>query len=478
MLKVARQLPRIRTLNPITRGLRFAYLTGSTVNLVRPHEVARVTGGAGKVRNSLRMAGADGNGLVFGSGGLLGALNNSTVVCVGTFADGYRALYCERSAGNEIHKLETGRLLNGERIPGVQFTYRNSGGTLAFTYADVEFGSGPKLFAAIKTGGTHEVWTGLVGKVGASGDAYANVYFGGDSTFSDPSVLRTHGYDAQDPQQPLIGTSDLVLGWNRSLTIAELQQLRADPSQIFESATLPVFSVASAAPIALSGAATAVASAYGTLTSAIALAGAAQAIATGAGALSTSMPLSGAAVVRASAAGALSTAIPLAGAAQARATAAGALAGGGAALAGAAVVSASAAGALSTSIPLAGAARAEASASGALAGTATGLSGTARVTASATGALSTSIRLLGAASAVASAYGALTTGITLSGTALASTSATGALSTAPPKFDISKIHPSRISVFGGSGSRVAVFGSSGSRVAVFEGSGSRVSGFK
>jgi len=466
MLKVARQLPRIRTSNPITRGLRFAYLTGSTVNLVRPHEVARVTGGAGKVRNSLQMTGVDGNGLVFGSGGLLGPLNNSTVVCVGTFADGYRSLYCERSAGNEIYKLESGRLLNGGRIPGVQFTYRNSGGTLAFAYADVELGGGPKLFAAIKTGGFHEVWAGLVGRAGPN-DTYGTANFGGDSTFSDPSVLRTHGYDAQDPQQPLIGTSDLLLGWDRSLTVTELQQIRANPGQLFDFSSLPVFTASkSAAAITLSGSATAVASAYGALTSAIPLAGSAQASAVGAGTLATSIQLSSTAVARAAAAGDLSTSIALAGAAVASTVAVGALAGSGVTLVGTAVASASATGTLSTAIPLAGTARAEASASGALAGTTTGLSGTARVTASAAGALSTSIRLAGAAAAVASAYGSLATRITLGGAVAASAVAIGALSVGKPSapIDISKVSPSRIVVFEGSGSRIVVFEGSGKRM--------------
>jgi hypothetical protein len=255
--------------------------------------------------------------------------------------------------------------------------------------------------------------------------------------------------------------------WPTALTANELADVSAKPWQLFEAPPLPVFNTTAViAPVTLNGAATAVASAYGTLTSAIALAGAAQAIAIGAGSLSTSFPLSGKAVVRASAAGALSTAIPLAGAAQARAAAAGTLAGGGAARARAAQLSASAAGSLSTAIPLAGTARVEASASGTLAGTATGLIGAARATASATGALSTSIRLAGAAAAVASAYGVLGTKIMLGGSAVASATATGALSLGKPStpIDISKVSPSRIVPFDGSGSRIVVFQGSGKRM--------------
>lgn len=49
---------------------------------------------------------------------------------------------------------------------------------------------------------------------------------------------------------------------------------------------------------------------------------------------------------------------------------------------------------------------------------------------------------------------------------------------AAPAFDISKIHPSRLVVFEGSGSRITPFGGSGSRVTVHDGSGSRVTPFE
>jgi len=45
-------------------------------------------------------------------------------------------------------------------------------------------------------------------------------------------------------------------------------------------------------------------------------------------------------------------------------------------------------------------------------------------------------------------------------------------------FDVSKIHPSRVVIFGGSGSRVTPFSGSGSRVTPFEGTGSRITPFK
>jgi hypothetical protein len=57
---------------------------------------------------------------------------------------------------------------------------------------------------------------------------------------------------------------------------------------------------------------------------------------------------------------------------------------------------------------------------------------------------------------------------TLAGPALAATARTA------KALDISKVHFSRIVVFGGSGTRVVVFAGSGSRVVVFEGSGKRI----
>jgi|GEM_PF-3595591 len=71
-----------------------------------------------------------------------------------------------------------------------------------------------------------------------------------------------------------------------------------------------------------------------------------------------------------------------------------------------------------------------------------------------------------AATASLAVTGALS--LTLAGPALAATARTA------KALDISKVHSSRMVVFGGSGSRVVVFEGSGSRVVVFEGSGKRI----
>lgn len=79
-----------------------------------------------------------------------------------------------------------------------------------------------------------------------------------------------------------------------------------------------------------------------------------------------------------------------------------------------------------------------------------------------------------AASASLAVQGVLSS--TLAGPTLVAAVVTGEREHAP--FDISKIHPSRIVVFEGSGSRVTPFAGSGSRVTPFDGSGSRVTPFE
>jgi hypothetical protein len=159
--------------------------------------------------------------------------------------------------------------------------------------------------------------------------------------------------------------------------------------------------------------------------------------------------LAGAAVAGASVTGGLATSIKMRGAAGAVAAASGMLV---------------------TGIPLAGVALVQASAAGALATPSSGLSGIARGEAAASGALSTAIRLAGAGAARATGAGALTARITMAGAARTAASAVGTLGTAAPapKFDISKISPSRIVVFEGSGSRIVTFEGSGPRMRIAE----------
>jgi hypothetical protein len=197
----------------------------------------------------------------------------------------------------------------------------------------------------------------------------------------------------------------------RCLTSAEIDRLYADKHQV----------MAPPAPVQYARLATAAAPVDTSLT------GSAAAVATAWGTLSTAIPLAGAAAGAATASGALTTAIPLAGAAVAAASATGTLAGGGAAL-----------------------------------------SGTATVVASGTASLSTSIRLAASGAARASGAGVLSTAIALYGAGTVEATGTGSLSVTAPAtgIDISQVSPAHIAVFDGSGSRIAVFDGTGPRTAI------------
>jgi hypothetical protein len=269
------------------------------------------------------------------------------------------------------------------------------------------------------------------------------------------------------------GQMYLALVWNRKLSNDELLSVQANPWQLFADEDDGEYIAAEpVADMALTGAAAAVASAFGTLSTSIRLAGSTASSATASGTLSTGIRLAGAAQAQGSAAGALSTSIRLAGAAPAVAAATGTLTTS-IGLAGTAQATAGAAGSLATAIRLTGVAAAVASAVGTLTTGGAGLAGTDPAVASAGGTLTTRIPLAGTGAAQASAAGSLSTRISLAGAAQALATATGTLSIADGLIDISKVSKDRVVTFEGSGSRVVVFEGSGSRVVIFEGSAPR-----
>jgi hypothetical protein len=287
---------------------------------------------------------------------------------------------------------------------------------------------------------------------GAKASLYVNGRLDGAGTTADTNatadVFNLGGITGQTSYN-VKGTIPIGAVWNRELSAGEMAWLAENYWSVFPS-EMAMMSRSAPVNTGLTGAAVAVASAYG--------------------ALSTGIPLSGAGVLQSATTATLATSIPLAGAAVVRSRMTGALAGSPLTLSGAAITAVAAAGTLSTSIPLAGVAGAGVVVAGALSASVR-LTGVAAARATAAGSLAGSaVQLSGRVDVVATATGNLSTSIALAGIVTSTATATAALSAGRPggQIDISKIHPSRIVIFGGSGSRVTPFDGSGSRVTRFE----------
>jgi hypothetical protein len=218
---------RINRKNPITAGIAFAIVPGLGIDLVSGTSVVQ-SGAMTRQGGSLVLAGSSNNGLMLGSGALLGSLQNSSVIAIASAPALGKALYCERAAsGNDIYKLEN---LNG----GTTFTYRNDGGSIS------QFGTGnnqvvdgrTRIFGAVKNGATHTAYCALIGPDTTYAPALATSSFGGNAAFSNSGLQRTIGYDAGDSGANATGRLDIVIGWTRSITAAELDSLRQNPYQI------------------------------------------------------------------------------------------------------------------------------------------------------------------------------------------------------------------------------------------------------
>lgn len=361
---------------------------------------------------------------------------NDAFPCVGTFARGvtnqpFRIVYSNDSAYDDIvvgysdsggnadaWLLPTGLPRIGVRHWGV---WAYNGGTFA-------------------TNTNHNMWV--------NGQPCTNSGTpGGLANITDTTILgKTGNLSTTD----WFGGIRQVRLYTREWTESEAQRF-ADPAtrdKLYELPRRRFYSLPPAGgDTTLAGAALAIATASGALSTQIPLQGTATAAATGSGALTAQILFAGSALAAAAASAALSTGISLAGAAQgqgvasatlttqirlvgAAAAAASAMAEfatDGAALQGTAAGAASASGALTTGIPLQGAAVVTASATGALAGDAAQLAGAAVAAATAAGTLTVQIRLTGAALAQAIAAGGLSTEIRLSGAAAGAASASGSL---------------------------------------------------
>jgi hypothetical protein len=223
--------------NPITNGIVFAVLPGW-----RYDAVAQGTNGIGPFisaaasrapwGSSMTTTGANPNGLLLETKPRLGPLWDSTVFSMWatttTASANGRAIYDERPVtGNDIYKIE---LVIVGGLPQVSFTYRDDGNRLIQLRTPA---------TGYNNGQTH---TGAI----IRNNSVFTAFYDGTSTsatnalitnsFTNANIQTTIGYDAPLPlDSQFIGRVDIVVGWNRALTINELKILRANPWQIFSN---------------------------------------------------------------------------------------------------------------------------------------------------------------------------------------------------------------------------------------------------
>jgi hypothetical protein len=423
-------LARINRSNPLTRGLQIAILPGIPVNVANgkplsfdsPLPIVATPRG-----NAFSWASASGDAVNTGYANP-SASSHSGIIFMRTASVGSSAqtILDSRVSANNGFSFYT---LNGGG------TFPNQTVTLQYTHGGI---SDYQLSIPVPAGvNTDFVAIGFSAVIGTRlrsfglGQFLQQISIGGINQSSDAIRL---GRGVFFNQNPASYNSNLILYWNRELSDAEHAAIAANPWQLFDAPSqtqFPRAAAASGTSAALSGAASAVASATGSLTTSIRLSASAAVVASASGALSTQIALSGAAAGQTTVSGSLTTQIGLSGSGGAVSAASGTLSTQ-IALAGAAAGAASAGGSLSTQITLAGAAAASSSATGMLTA-GTGLSGSASASSSASGALTTSIALAGSASCTSIASGSLSTtpaGVALSGAVAATSSASGSLSTA------------------------------------------------
>ncbi len=211
--------------NPITRGLLFAYLPGFQYDATRKFPIAAInTTFPVRQSASLFLPGGSSNGLKLNSvpGPLLGALQNSTIFALvnpGAVARTNSAFYCERDS-TDIYKLESG-------TGGAQLTLRVDNGTLIQLLAtNAAWNDGKRhFFAAMRNGTAITALCDDVVNTGTFGTS--------SSAMTEANIVRTIGYDNTDGAAFSGGLYDLVIGFDRALSMAEYASLRANPWQIF-----------------------------------------------------------------------------------------------------------------------------------------------------------------------------------------------------------------------------------------------------
>ena len=220
--------------NPITRGLAFAYQPGFLRDAVTGKPATKTGGAYAAQGGSIVTQGTVvSTGITTGTGALLAPLANSTLIAVAArynsttnLSAGGSSIYCERgSSGNDIFKLGWGGPGNG-----AEFTHRDDAATLSQVRAPLANSqitdNAPHFYAVQKFGTGCNVF---------ADDSVANIGSGlGAGTFTDATLTRTIGSDFGDASAMWDGRIDLVAGWSRTLSDAEIKSLRANPSQLFK----------------------------------------------------------------------------------------------------------------------------------------------------------------------------------------------------------------------------------------------------
>lgn len=215
--------------SPLTAGIQFAYIPAfsrfSSVNNAGFQGGSAVFGAA-----------TTGQGIAYPTPPVfLGSLSQSTILGVGStravtgaevgqISSGGDAIFSERgSSGSDIYKIG----LVAVDTLSAEFVYRNDAGNLLQQRVKcVGLNDGRKIaISATKNGTTHRVGINGVFSSGTIGNA--------STAFTNATLTRQIGADLGDTAAAWNGYVDVVAGWDRALSVAEINALTDNPWQIF-----------------------------------------------------------------------------------------------------------------------------------------------------------------------------------------------------------------------------------------------------
>jgi len=215
--------------SPLTAGIQFAYIPAfsrfSSVNNAGFQGGSAVFGAA-----------TTGQGIAYPTPPVfLGSLSQSTILAVGStravtgggvgqIGSGGDAIFSERgSSGSDIYKIG----LVAVDTLSAEFVYRNDAGNLLQQRVQcVGLNDGRKIaISATKNGTTHRVGINGVFSSGTIGNA--------STAFTNATLTRQIGADLADTAAAWNGYVDVVAGWDRALSVAEINALTDNPWQLF-----------------------------------------------------------------------------------------------------------------------------------------------------------------------------------------------------------------------------------------------------